>query len=268
MKPRLSRRGIGFALHHPRLALLLASGSLSYEEVLRVLVKNDIGFLRLQASQVLETWNFLKLSGKEMVKVLDEVTPAKQDSSWRMLNRWHSFLYLTVRACSPSLVIETGVLYGHSSAAILAALEDNGEGQLTSIDIPQKDHQNVIVGRKHVQVGLDSNELSLGCAVPLDLHSRWKLALGDSLELLPKILGGARSVSIFIHDSLHTYDHMIAEFRLGYDALEPGGLLISDDIGYNLAWQDFCRSRKEEWKEFSKGSDENDRFGFLIKSSG
>ncbi len=242
MKPRLSRRGIGFALHHPRLALLLASGSLSYEEVLRVLVKNDIGFLRLQASQVPDTSNFLKLSGKEMVKVLDAITPAKQESSWRF--------------------------YGHSSAAILAALEDNGEGQLTSIDIPQKDHQNVMVGRKHVQVGLDSNELSLGCAVPLHLHSRWKLALGNSLELLPKILGGARSVSIFIHDSLHTYDHMIAEFRLGYDALEPGGLLISDDIGYNLAWQDFCRSRKVEWEEFSKGSDENDRFGFLIKSSG
>jgi hypothetical protein len=87
------------------------------------------------------------------------------------------------------------------------------------------------------------------------------------LELLPKILGEAGSVSIFIHDSLHTYDHMMAEFRLGYDALELGGLLISDDIGYNSAWQDFCRSRKEEWKELSKGSDENDRFGFLIKSS-
>ena len=177
------------ALHHPRLAFLLASGAVSYGEVLRVLVKNDIGFLRLHASQVLDTSNFLKLSGKEMANVLDEITPAKQESSWRMLDRWHSFFYVIVRACSPSLVIETGVLYGHSSAAILAALEDNGDGRLTSIDLPQKEHQNIIVGRQHVQVGLDSNVLSIGCAVPLDLHSRWNLELGNSLELLPKILG-------------------------------------------------------------------------------
>src|SRR5438552_15169364 len=162
MKPRLSRRGIGFALHHPRLALLLASGSVSYEEVLRVLIKNDIEFLRLQASQVLDTSKFLKLSGKEMAKALDEITPAKQESSWRLLNRWHSFLYAIVRAYSPSLVVETGVLYGHSSAAILAALEDNGTGQLTSIDLCREEHQNITVGRQHVQVGLSSNEFSVG----------------------------------------------------------------------------------------------------------
>ena len=235
--------------------------------MLRVLVKNDIELLKVRAKQLPRASNFLKLSGKEMAKALNEVTPAKQDSSWRMMNRWHSFLYLIVRAYSPSLVVETGVLYGHSSAAILAALEDNEDGRLTSIDLPQKEHQNIIVGRQHVQVGLDSVELSIGCAVPLDLHSRWSLELGNSLELLPKILGEAGSVSIFIHDSLHTYDHMMAEFLLGYDALEPGGLLISDDIGYNSAWQDFCRSRKEEWKELSKGFDKSDRFGFLVKSS-
>src|SRR3989442_4793229 len=202
-----------------------------------------------------------------MAKVLDEVTPAKHESSWRVLSRWHSFLYAIVRACSPSLVIETGVLYGHSSAAILAALEDNGDGRLTSIDLPQKEHQNIIVGRQHVQVGLDSNELSIGCAVPLDLHSRWNLELGNSLELLPKILGEAGSVSIFIHDSLHAYDHMMAEFRLGYDALEPGGMLISDDIDYNSAWSDFCLSKRESWKALSKGSGTIERFGLLMKSS-
>src|SRR5438094_5233637 len=152
MKPRLSRRGIGFALHHPRLALLLASGSVSYEEVLRVLVKNDIELLRLQAGRVLGVSSFLKLSVKEMAKALDEITPAKQESSWRMLNRWHSFLYAIVRAYSPPLVVETGVLYGHSSAAILAALEDNGAGRLTSIDLRREEHRNIMVGRQHVLV--------------------------------------------------------------------------------------------------------------------
>jgi predicted O-methyltransferase YrrM len=234
--------------------------------VLCVLVKNDIGLLRLRAGQVFGTSNFLKLSEKEMAKALDEITPAKQESSWRMLNRWHSFLYAIVRAYSPSLVVETGVLYGHSSAAILAALDDNGVGRLTSIDLPREEHQNIIVGRQHVQVGLSSDELSLGCAVPVELRSRWNLVLGNSLELLPKILGETGDVSIFIHDSLHTYDHMMAEFSLGFDALEPGGLLISDDIGYNVAWHDFCESKKEDWKALSKGSESGDKFAFLIKS--
>ena len=126
----------------------------------------------------------------------------------------------------------------------------------------------MVIGRQHVQVGISSDELSIGSAVPNSLRQRWTLRFGNSLDILPKILNDVAPVSMFIHDSLHTYDHMMAEFRLGYDALEPGGFLISDDIGYNSAWQDFCRSRKEEWKELSKGLDENDKFGFLIKSSG
>jgi hypothetical protein len=59
---------------------------------------------------------------------------------------------------------------------------------------------------------------------------------------------------------------MMAEFSLGYDALEPGGLLISDDIGYNSAWQDFCESKEQEWEALSKGKESGDKFGFLIKS--
>lgn len=267
MKLRLSRRSIGFAVHHPSLALRLAFGSVDYAEVLRFLVEDDVGLLRLRSSRLPEIPNFFNFSQKEIDKILDEITPAKKESSWRMLNRWHCFLYVAVRAFAPSLVVETGVLYGHSSAAILAALEDNGVGRLTSIDLPQEEHQNITVGRRHVQVGVRSNELSIGCAVPMDLRSRWNLSLGNSLELLPKILSEAGSISIFIHDSLHTPDHMTAEFHLGYDALEHGGLLISDDIGYNSAWQDFCRLRNEESKEFQKEMDEGDRFGFLIKSS-
>jgi len=60
---------------------------------------------------------------------------------------------------------------------------------------------------------------------------------------------------------------MMAEFELGYNALEPGGLLISDDIGYNSAWPDFCKSKEEDWRTFSKSSETGDQFGFLLKSS-
>jgi hypothetical protein len=44
-------------------------------------------------------------------------------------------LYLLVRAARPRVVIDTGVLYGASSAHLLAALARNGGGELHSIEI-------------------------------------------------------------------------------------------------------------------------------------
>ena len=43
-------------------------------------------------------------------------------------------LYLVVRAARPHVVVETGVLYGASSAHILAALARNGGGELHSLE--------------------------------------------------------------------------------------------------------------------------------------
>jgi len=236
--------------------------------VLRVLVEKDLDLLRSRVGSHFNDKSLPHLSQETIQETLRLISPTNHESSFGRLGRWHSFLYTMTRSVLPKTVIETGVLYGHSSACVLAALEDNRKGKLISIDLPVGEHQTVVIGRQHVQVGISSDELSIGSAVPNSLRQRWTLRFGNSLDILPKILNDVAPVSMFIHDSLHTYDHMMAEFRLGYDALEPGGFLISDDIGYNSAWQDFCRSRKEEWKELSKGLDENDKFGFLIKSSG
>jgi hypothetical protein len=73
-----------------------------------------------------------------------------------MLGCWHSFLYAATRAAAPSIIIETGVLYGHSSAAILSAMNQNRRGLLLSVDLPPEQHRSVIAGRKHIQVGLGS----------------------------------------------------------------------------------------------------------------
>ena len=45
-------------------------------------------------------------------------------------------LYAAVRARKPSVVVETGVAAGLSSACILAGLQRNGMGELYSIDLP------------------------------------------------------------------------------------------------------------------------------------
>ena len=267
MKPGLNRRNINFALHNPSTVLRLVAGRLNYEKTLQARVSRDLGFIRSHALKEGTERNFVGLSQDEIDKKLRLITPAKTESSWRLLNKWLAFLYTVTRAVRPTTIIETGVLYGHSSASILAGLEDNHDGRLISVDLPAQEHRTIIIGRRHIQVGIDSKEFSVGCAVPISLRSRWTLRLGNSLELLPEILDETGPISIFIHDSLHTYDHMMAEFQLGYSSLEPGGLLISDDIGYNLDWQDFCKLKKEHWKALSMGSESTDKFGFLIKSS-
>jgi predicted O-methyltransferase YrrM len=44
-------------------------------------------------------------------------------------------MYALVRLLSPSVVLETGVANGHSSALILNALAENGCGELHSVDV-------------------------------------------------------------------------------------------------------------------------------------
>lgn len=128
-------------------------------------------------------------------------------------------LYLICRILEPEHVVETGVSAGRSSAFILAALEDNDKGELVSID---------------------PNPNS-GYAIPKHLRSRWKFIHGKSEEALPSILKGIGSVDLFLHDSLHTYDHMLFEYRSVWPYIKKRGILVSDDIDFNLAFYEFSK---------------------------
>ena len=122
-------------------------------------------------------------------------------------------LYLLVRAARPRTVVETGVLYGASSAHILAALARNGGGELFSVEL-----------------GRDPREPSHDHFVPEELRTRWRLIIGDSRQVLPRLLDGCASIDMFYHDSLHTFDHMTWEFATALPHLSPSGVLASDDV--------------------------------------
>jgi len=134
--------------------------------------------------------------------------------------------YATARALRPEKVVETGVANGVSSAYLLLALKINGRGKLYSIE--RGDPQYLPMGR------------SPGWVVPDWLRTRWTLVIGDSRDLLPRLLEDLGMVDIFIHDSLHTYDQMLWEYRVAYPHLRAGGLLVSDDAGWNSAFPEFC----------------------------
>jgi predicted O-methyltransferase YrrM len=123
-------------------------------------------------------------------------------------------LYALVRISRPAAVLETGVHDGLSSALILRALERNGHGALTSIDLPSTD----------LPLGVDGP----GWLVRPSLRKRWKLLLGDSRKLLSSAAAAA-PVDLFIHDSDHSRGHREFELRAVRGAMSPGGLLVSDD---------------------------------------
>jgi predicted O-methyltransferase YrrM len=144
-------------------------------------------------------------------------------------------LYLTVRLIQPDCIIETGVSAGASSTYILRALRDNKKGKLYSIDLPA---DNLPTGK------------ASGWVVPQYLKSRWALHIGNSKDLLELLMNDLGEIDCFIHDSLHTYEHMIWEFRTAWKYLQPGGLFLSHDVGANDAFFDFMREKGISWKDY------------------
>lgn len=122
-------------------------------------------------------------------------------------------LYFLVRALEPRSVVETGVCYGVSSAYILEALNQNGSGKLYSIDL-----------------GNTPDEPPNDFFVPRRLKNRWQLIIGDSKQELPPLLRRLGEIDLFLHDSLHTFEHMTWEYETALPHLSRDGALSSHDV--------------------------------------
>jgi predicted O-methyltransferase YrrM len=136
-------------------------------------------------------------------------------------------LYAAARILRPAVVVETGVGSGVSSTFFLSALEKNGEGRLYSIDLPTPRESLLPAG------------LQTGWLVPDRLRPRWELTLGDARLHLPPTLHRLGRVDLFYHDSDHSYGHMTWEYTVAYPHIRRGGLLLSDDVTSNDAWDEF-----------------------------
>lgn len=154
------------------------------------------------------------------------------------------WIYCAVRALRPAVVLETGVSHGMSSWLILNALHKNAHGQLYSIDLPNRD--------TNVNYNFDK-QANTGWVVPESLRNRWELHLGSSRELLPGLLQKLGHVDIFFHDSEHSYDNMFFEFNETWPFLNPSGIVISDDVHKNAAFNDFVAQKNIKAIAFRKG---------------
>jgi len=122
-------------------------------------------------------------------------------------------------------VVETGVAYGWSSLAILLALEHQHKGSLASSDMPY---------------ALRKNDRFVGCVVPAELRGRWKLHRLPDRDVLPGLLRQWPVIDLAHYDSDKAERGRWYGYTRLWEALRPGGFLVSDDIQDNLAFKDFA----------------------------
>lgn len=163
-----------------------------------------------------------------------------------------SLLYALVRIVKPSLIIETGVGPGGSSSIILLALHANKKGRLISIDLPGADAQIYPKIGKLFNIYVPPG-YEVGWLVPPWMRDRWDLRLGDSKELLPRVLDEVDVVDMFLHDSLHTDEHVSFELSTVFPHLLHGGLLMADDVNeyWSLAFVRLCEAKRLPYYVFN-----------------
>jgi len=230
------RNRLSYAAHHPGYAV---------RSLLRELTFADEQFLsRITGCPVTKIRSFLDepLSTPEFAACLRGAEAAMRSLGLQSADLYAKKIlaqYATIRAVQPETVVETGVANGVSSSYLLLALAKNNRGKLYSVEVGDKNY--LPKGKPN------------GWIVPDFLRQRWEMRFGDSKVLLPALLKELQRCDVFIHDSLHTYDHMLWEFREAYPFLRDGGLLFADDALWNDAFWKFKREVDAQDGEIIRG---------------
>lgn len=222
-------------LRHPSayMAALVRAVARTDETELAHLLGTSTEKVRGHYSDLFRNVMFLDpLSGSvQRVSTSDDLRPGL------MAKREAVVCYATIRYLRPKVVIETGVASGLSTAYLLQAIADNEAGHLWSIDLPNVDS---VSGRPSKYI---PDQAMPGWLVPEGLKKNWTLVLGDARVQLPAVLAQTGTVDVFVHDSLHTYEHMSWEYNQVWERMPVGGVLLSHDVHINSAFADFCRER-------------------------
>ncbi len=224
---------------------------------------------RLKRRDYLKAKDILfKLFGREAIHVLNQFRKSQIFKKHFSVGHSGDFdimmLYTMTKMKKPNIGIETGVASGRSSAAILQALYENGKGKLYSIDLPkfyadQKPGSYVTSeGNTELNAFVPEGQTP-GWIVPDYLRPCWQLILGDSKIELPKLIEGLEKFDIFYHDSDHSYEYMLFEYQTIWPKLSEDGFLLSDDIKWNKAFDNFLETINTKYTNRYRG------FGIIKK---
>lgn len=135
-------------------------------------------------------------------------------------------LYRIAEYLEARKVVETGVAYGWSALSLLLSLQHRSDAMLISTDMPQI---------------LSTDDNTIGCAVPDNLRSKWKIIRRADREALPMALAELGTIDLCHYDSDKTHEGRLWAYPRLWEALRPGGIFISDDIGDNVAFRNFAQ---------------------------
>ena len=138
-------------------------------------------------------------------------------------------LYSASKLSNAKKILETGVAYGWSSMAILASISNKEDAKLISIDMPYPKM---------------NNEEFVGVVVPDSYRDKWELIREPDRNGIKKALikfGG--TIDLCHYDSDKSYYGRLYAYPILWNALNNGGVFISDDIQDNLAFKEFVESR-------------------------
>lgn len=135
--------------------------------------------------------------------------------------------YALVRALKPEHVVETGTDKGLGTLVFQKALAMNGTGRVTTIDINP----------------------TAGLLLRGQYAERVDLRLGSSVEILSRL---GSQVDLFIHDSLHTPEYEIAEFKAVAPWLSGRAIVLSDNAHASTALATWAAETERNFKFFSE----------------
>lgn len=161
-----------------------------------------------------------------------------RDIGWRLLffkrrpplAGHHLAAYAIVRAVKPAVAVETGILDGLGSRAMLAALERNAgegpDGHLWSFDVMP----------------------GAGTLVPGRLRGRWTPVYQSTEQGLPEFVA-ERQLDFFLHDSLPDPGYQRFELETALAHAQPGAVLMTTH-GWSGVLEELSRSAGLSYADF------------------
>ncbi len=125
-----------------------------------------------------------------------------------------SIIYQCIRQLQPVKAVECGFEHGTSTVTILQAMEDNGKGELITID-PLQLSEYKGVGLANVQA--------------CKLTHRFKFMEAPDQYALPQLFLSGHIFDFAFIDSNHMFDQTIVELFFLDKMLNVGGLILLDD---------------------------------------
>ena len=252
LRKNLIKSGMGIIARNPKLIVKLLNFDKTYCSYFQSKLK--------YAKKIYEQYKLENCSNDELYEQIKKIN-SKILEEYSRNEAFFIPLYFLVRKLKPNVVIETGVHRGVSSLFILQALEDNERGDLYSIDLPLAEYDTDARGATKSILPPEK----VGICVRKNLRKRWKLILGDSKKELPELLSSLKSIGMFLHDSKHTYEHMMWEFDTVWPKLNKDGALVSDDTNWNTSFVDFSSKVDKKNIQLIRDKIATGTFGILLK---